>query len=63
LPPYDQASAQPIEGRKYLLVVAHHKTGDEIIYRGSVAEGLCMSPEEIEAYSLKEAANRLPCRD
>ena len=63
LPPYDQASAHPIEGRNYLLVVAHQKGGDEIVYKGSVAEGLCMTPEEIEAYSLDEVARHLPCKD
>jgi hypothetical protein len=63
LPPYDQASAQPIEGRKYLLVVAHQPSGDEIVYRGSPVEGLCMTAEEIRAYSLDEVARRLPCKD
>jgi hypothetical protein len=63
LPPYDQASAQPIQGRTYLLVVAHQESGDEIIYKGSVAEGLCLTPEQTKAYSLDEAARRLPCKN
>ena len=63
LPPYDQASAQPIEGYKYLLVVAHQQSGDEIVYKGLASAGLCMTPDEIKAYSLEEAARRFPCKD
>jgi hypothetical protein len=60
---YDQASARPVAGRKYLLVVSHPHSGSEVVWTGSASNGLCMEPDEIEAYGLERAARMLPCRN
>ena len=62
LPSYEQASAQPVVGYKYLLVVSHEETGDVIVWKGGFSNGLCLETDQISEYGLAGLAKRLPCR-
>lgn len=59
----DQASAQPINGYRYLILL--DRSGDEtvIIWRGLRKFGLCAEDEYIAKYGLAKMAKRFPCRD
>lgn len=60
---FDQASARPITGRKYLLVVSHEDSGSVVVWTGSVAGGLCLEANEITAYGIEAASRKRPCRN
>lgn len=59
----DQASAEPITGHRYLILL--ERNGDEtvIIWRGLRKFGLCAEDENIAKYGLATMAKRFPCRD
>lgn len=59
----DQASARPITGYRYLILL--ERSGDEtvVIWRGLRKFGLCAEDEDIAKYGLAKMAKRFPCRD
>jgi hypothetical protein len=60
---YDQASAQPVVGSRWLLVVTHKDDANVIVWRDVASNGLCLESDEISAYGLERAAQKLPCRN
>lgn len=60
---YEQASAQPVVGVKYLLVVAHQPSRDVVVWKGPTENGLCLEADQVSSYSLEKAAQEFPCRD
>jgi len=60
---YEQSSAQPVIGGKYLLVVAHEPSRDVVVWKGPLRNGLCLDADEVSSYSLQQAALEFPCRD
>lgn len=59
---WDQASSQPILGRRYLLVVADDAGKRRTEWIGSRQSGLCIEPDDITRMGLGAIARRFPCR-
>lgn len=59
---YDQASAKPIVGGRYIVVVSHRDGNNVVVWHGPRASGLCLSGYEIQQLRLERIAQTLPCR-
>jgi hypothetical protein len=56
-----QASAEPVPGFRYYLLVTHSNAGDAIEWKGPVRDGLCLDPSDADRYGLATVLRRYPC--
>lgn len=59
----DQASARPILGLRYFLIVLHSSAEDAIEWKGLAQNGLCLDRSDAERYGLAQELKTYPCRD
>ena len=57
----DQASAEPIPGLRYFLIITHTKSGNAIVWKGLARDGLCLGRSEAERYGLTHGLTDFPC--
>ena len=57
-----QASAKPIPGLEYFLIINHRSSGDAIEWKDLARDGLCLDPRDADRYGLTQELRNYPCR-